>query len=341
MEKTIREWIELVSSISTDFEMCNSDLKRQYFIRNIEGFNKIASMTNVCCGTFGTGYPFYVLDEELKGQLPVIQEQIRYNAELIRHATRSELEEWICSGCLPENYDDMPDLKQVCKPCPNMDSELKPRKVINRLPDIDMWMVCRDGHLEDAQEQLTKLFERFNIHTSDVDPLQSIQDVKEITDSLKKGIMPNKFLPIDAHIIEYSKIKELIEQVPFTLQRASQDPRHKSPYLPIHPKSYRKTWQYDDEAYNYIYDFLSAFTVFNFDDELRRSLDRTRKNVVERYSSTELFKFMIQSATDANKRRFRNHQLMKSFSNRMKSWEKIQLPDGKDGPSAPGNDENR
>ena len=341
MSETMKEWGTKVSSIATDFEMCNSDLKRQYFIRNIEGFNKIASMTNVCCGTFGTGYPFYVLDEELQGQLPVIQEQIRYNAELIRHATRTEFQEWTCSGCLPENYDDMPDLKQVCKPCPNMDSELKPRKFINRLPDIDMWIVCRDGHVEDAQEQLTELFKRFNIHTSDVDPLQSIQDVGEITDSLKKGIMPSKFLPIDAHIIEYSKIKGLMEQVPSILQRASQDPTHRSPYLPIHPKSYRKKWQYDDEAYNYIYDFLSAFTAFNFDDELMGTLEKARKTVVENYSSIELFTFMIQSATEANKRRFRNHDLMRCFSNRMKSWGRIQIPDGQESSRNSGEEQNR
>ena len=153
--------------------------------------------------------------------------------------------------------------------------------------------------------------------------------------------MPSKFLPIDAHIIEYSKIKGLMEQVPSILQRASQDPTHRSPYLPIHPKSYRKKWQYDDEAYNYIYDFLSAFTAFNFDDELMGTLEKARKTVVENYSSIELFTFMIQSATEANKRRFRNHDLMRCFSNRMKSWGRIQIPDGQESSRNSGEEQNR
>ena len=67
----------------------------------------------------------------------------------------------------------MPDLKQVCKPCPNMLDELKPRKIINRLPDLDMWLVCEDGCIEIAQDELSSLLEKYNMHTSDVDPIAS------------------------------------------------------------------------------------------------------------------------------------------------------------------------
>ena len=34
---------------------------------------------------------------------------------------------------------------------------LKPRKLINRLPDLDMWIVCKDGKVEVAQEELTNV----------------------------------------------------------------------------------------------------------------------------------------------------------------------------------------
>ena len=64
--------------------------------------------------------------------------------------------------------------------------------------------------------------------------------------------MPKKFLPIDAHIMEYSAMQELISQVPAVLREAREN--KEKPYLPIHPKSYRKIWQYDDEAYNFISD---------------------------------------------------------------------------------------
>ncbi len=55
---------------------------------------------------------------------------------------------------------------------------------------------------------------------------------------------------------------KLIEDVPKELHEAKIEDR--IPYLPIMPKSLRKHWQYDDEAYNFIYDYLSAFTPFNF-----------------------------------------------------------------------------
>ena len=131
-----------------------------------------------------------------------IKEQIRYNNELIKYAQKSHEETWTCGECLPKNYGEMPDLKQVCKPCPNMEDELKPRKVINRLPDIDMWMVCVDGHIEEAQQQLSALLLQKGMYPSDLNPIQSIKDMKEITEYLKNGAMPRKFLPVDAHINE-------------------------------------------------------------------------------------------------------------------------------------------
>lgn len=63
---------------------------------------------------------------------------------------------------------------------------------------------------------------------------------------------------------------KLIEKVPDELQQAKKSGR--KPYLPIRPKSFRKEWQYDDEAYNFIYDYLSAFTAFNFPPSLEEPM---------------------------------------------------------------------
>lgn len=207
MENSMKNLIKKVVQSSNDLEKTNTDLKRRYFIRNIQAFNYIVSLIDKNKGSFGTGYPFYILQKDLTGEMPVINEQIRYNNELIAEAEKSSKTDWVCEGCLIEKYDDMPDLKQVCKPCPNMDNGLKPRKLINRLQDLDMWMVCEDGGVEQAQQQLTALLSKYNIHTSDVNPVQTIHDMEEITEDIKKGVMPKKFLPIDAHIIEYSKIR--------------------------------------------------------------------------------------------------------------------------------------
>ena len=47
---------------STRFERLNNDLKRRYLIRNIDTINSIMSRMPGYKGSFGTGYPFYVLE---------------------------------------------------------------------------------------------------------------------------------------------------------------------------------------------------------------------------------------------------------------------------------------
>jgi len=125
--------------------------------------------------------------------LPVIDEQIRYNNELVEHAESEGDTEWKCSKCLDKNYDNMPNLKKICGPCTYVDCKLKPRKFINRLPDIDMWMICEDGKLIETSEELTKFLDGFGMTTSDINPIRTIRDVKEISDNIREGIMPKKF----------------------------------------------------------------------------------------------------------------------------------------------------
>ena len=160
---------------STRFERLNNDLKRRYLIRNIDTINSIMSRMPGYKGSFGTGYPFYVLDENLQGSLPVIDEQIRYNDELVQEACG--LDCWQCEDCLSTRGTRMPDLKMICKPCPQIKDSIKPRKVINRLPDVDMWMICEDGKVEEAKKRLVQVFDSFDMHTSDVDPVKTINEV--------------------------------------------------------------------------------------------------------------------------------------------------------------------
>ncbi len=95
--------------------------------------------------------------------------------------------------------------------------------------------------------------------------------------------------------------------------------------MPIHPKSYRKEWQYDDEAYNYIHDYLSAFTSFNFPSELQRVLDESRSRVASNYTPEELFSFLLNSATKASFRRFQSTELEDCFMAKIARWKEIQI----------------
>lgn len=319
-EITIKEITQKVEKSSTNFEKTNTELKRKYLLWNIEAFNIVASEISANRGTFGTGYPFYALDENLEGKLPIIEEQIRYNRQLVRNGETVQKSIWECKRCLQEKYSNMPDLKRICKPCPNMLNELKPRKIINRLPDIDMWVVCEDGKTDEVEDKLQKLLESFNMQPSDIDPFSAIENVEEISKDLEKGRIPKKFLPMDIHIMECSKMEELIKEVPKVLRIAKQE--EKIPYLPIHPKSYRKTWQYDDEAYNFIYDYLSAFTPFNFEEKLQTTLDDSRRQVIRENTKEELLDFLLKSATKANFRRFQSLELEEIFLKKVESWGK-------------------
>ena len=308
-----------VAEISNGYEKNNSDLKKKYIIQNINLINIIMKNIKGYCGSFGTGYPFYVLGNE-EEPLPIIEEQIRYNNELSEDARKSNCDIWYCATCLAQNGRNMPDLKQICKSCPEVEDFLKPRKVINRLPDVDIWMICQDDYIEDAKKTLSFLFDQYDMRASDIDPIRTILDVGEITNSLLRGIMPNKMLPLDVHIIEYSKFSELVEQVPFVLQQSVES--EVMPYLPIHPISLRKTWQYDDEAYNFIFDFLFSLTPFNWEDDLLQKLTQSRSIIANCFTDKQLYDILQLLASKSVIRRFETKQLKKVYKERTESWRK-------------------
>ena len=174
----------------------------------------------------------------------------------------------------------MPDLKQICKKCPQINDALKPRKVINRLPDLDMWMICEQDDIENASKKMQSHLTQFGFTTSDVDPVKTIYDLQEIVQSLKNDQMPRKKLPIDTHIIDNVTLYTLISKIPDILDYCYN--HDEIPYLPIHPLSLRKTWQKDDTAYNFVHDYLSSFSEFQMDDNLKKLLDETRKVVAKK-----------------------------------------------------------
>ena len=307
-----------VAKISTEFEKINTDIKREYLIKNIKKISEIMQSINGCKGTFGTGYPFYVLDNNLEGNLPIIDEQIKYNNRLMSEANISKFNVWTCADCLEKNGYLMENLKVICKSCFKMDNGLKPRKVINRLPDIDMWMICEDDKVDYAKYMLPKLFKKENMHSSDVDIIGTIKEIRKITLDLKDGIIPDKYLPLDVHIIEYSKFKVILENTPLFIINVFYP--EELPYMPIHPYSLRKYWQKDDEAYNFILDFIYSLTPFDWDDELKNILNRDYRvmsHLIDYKKTEELF---LNIAPDSVKRRYKTEQIQKCLKKRIENW---------------------
>lgn len=312
-----------VAKISTDFELQNTELKRQYIVSNIIIYNKIIGLIKESKGTFGTGYPFYALKPDLTGALPVIFEQIRYNDELYKYTDEAQesFKDWFCATCLEKKSITMQDLKAECKKCNNMSDMLKPRKLINRLPDLDLWTVCSPSDIEILSKHIEEALKLSGFRTSDVDPVKTIYELEEIVTSLKNNEMPKNKLPIDTHIIDNVTLYTLISQIPDAIDyiyRHNRDPK-----LDYHPLSLRKTWQKDDTAYSFIYDYLAAFVEFNFDDEIQNLLNETRREVARKYSLDQLYDFMLVCAGDSSKRRFKSPKLKKYFDEKVSEWREL------------------
>lgn len=317
MRETI-DFVKKAAQVSTDYELANTQLKKEYIVSNIILYNSIVGMMKSSSGTFGTGYPFYVFNKDFSGALPIIDEQIRYNNELIASAENSGLENWKCADCLHDSYYKMPDLKQICRACPNILDSLKPRELIKRLPDLDLWMVCNDDDVLKVAENVSSLLSLNGFKTSDIDPVGTIYDLQEIVSSLQAGDMPRKKLPIDTHIIDQATLFTLICQIPDTIDFCV---KHEcTPYLPIHPYSLRKTWQRDDMAYNFVHDYLSSFTEFNFDPKIQKALDETREYIAKKYSLDTLYNFMLATGPKFVANRQKAPGLRESFDRKIESW---------------------
>lgn len=312
---------KLVADMSNNFERNDSDLKKRYIMKNINLINTIMQQTKGYCGSFGTGYPFYAMDSHFLRGLPVIDEQLRYNDELYEAIQNSTCRVWGCAQCLSNNCDYMTDLKHFCKPCPRVDDELKPREIISRIPAINMWMICEDDALVDAQNTLSYLFEENNLHSSDANPLRTIREFGEINLTLGKGKMPTTMLPINVHIIEYSKFCELVELVPSLLQQTVESGMEIAPYLPIQPVSLRKSWQYG-EVHNFILDFLYSMTPIQLEGELDDKLWEVRRLISRVFTEEEFLTMFKLMASKTTKRRFETPQLQKVYAERTSSWKR-------------------
>jgi len=305
---------------ASDFETWNTDLKKQYLMGNIQTISNIMLKCDHCKGTFWTWYPFYALWPNFEGDLPVISEQLRYNEELKNLLATHSSEIWTCFS--ESQCKNLPDLKTRCRNCNKIIDWLKPRKVINRLPDIDMWAVRNDDMLDQDKKMLREKFEEKNMYPSDINPIQTMKDIQEIVWNLKQSKYPDTFLPLDIHMIGCDTLKILIEKVPEVLQEFM-DKKTKSPYLSISPLSLRKERQHDDQPYNFILDFLLSFTPQNLNDALLSSLVQVRKDVAKVLDTTEKRLYLLQSVcSDATKRRLETWGLKDLYLQRIKTWEK-------------------
>lgn len=305
---------------SNMYESAEKELKKEYLLKYIDLVNNIFLNISGHKGTFGLGYPYYALGHNLEGELPIVEEQFRYNNQLLIDyiECNSNNKIWLCEKCLENSSDNMPNLKTICYKCPTVPMEIKPRKVINRLPDMDFCMVVEDGYEEITKKKIIEQFNKFGIETSDVDPVKTISDVFEIASDLDKGIMPKKYIPIDTHLFSYSELIELMKGVVPKI-----DSTYKQgiiPFLPTLPYSLRKVWQIDDQAINFVFDYIFSLTEYNFESNLLNVLKETRKELVSKYSNEEIEDIVLLTGPSSLPRRYKNLTISKRFNERINLW---------------------
>jgi len=287
-------------------------------LNQAKAFVDTAQTISTYRGAFETGYPCYVLGPNFEGNLSIVYEQLRYNEEL-RKAGENNNEPWTCPSCCKTNDGYMRDLKNVCYPCSSVDNAVKPRKLMNRLPDMDLWFICENGKLNETSSVLSEKLQRINMFPSDIDIKGTIEVIKSINDSLERNETPRCFLPIDAHIIEYDKLLSCIIGVPKNIEDNLRV--GKAPYIPIAPLSLRKEWQYDDHAYNFVLDFLFSFSEWELEPEMEKVLKDSRKQITDTFTTEQIQKIIRMVSGEANKRRIDSSQAIREkTAKRINSW---------------------
>ena len=90
--------------------------------------------------------------------------------------------------------------------------------------------------------------------------------------------------------------------------------------MPIHPYSLRKEWQKDDEAYNFILDFIYSLTPFNWDNELMELLNRDYNLMSSMIENDKIEELFLSIAPDSVKRRYKTGHLQKCLKKRIENW---------------------
>ena len=182
-------------------------------------------------------------------------------------------------------------------------------------PSINMWMICEDGSLASSQIQLTKSLAQCGLPTT-----ESGTDFNQINEELTAGVMPKKFLPVKAHIIPYSRLVDLINEIkPEIIDAVDQN---RKPYLPVHPKTYTSKggWQYEEKAGNFVQLFLGSFTEFNLAPEVAEELAKARYTLCKKFSSTALYRILLATSDAEEKKKFDDEELSMAYSVRINSW---------------------
>ena len=297
---------ELVGALNS-YEGNMSSARLDYLLRHMEAFNDALQGIDNTHGTMATGHPFYAISSD--NTIVPIEEQLRYNEKL--RTTTADFGSWPCLLCA----DSLPDLKTRCGTCSR--TELKPRNIFKRAPDMDLWLIV-EKNSADLEEEVQARLWGAGFYTSDANLSTSLIKLNRALRTLKNNTMPDNWLPIDAHIIERGDLIAKIKEMPKLVKRYTLN-KSSMPYIPIQPRSLRKKWQFDDEPYNFVKDYLYSLTPSGWSDDDMAILNESRRHV-RKIMPADYALDMLKQIDSTTSRQLNTAGIEEAFCRRYNSW---------------------
>ena len=256
-------------------------------------------------GSFGLGYPFYAKVQDGFVKVDEINNFIENNLIQIKKISSKEgiSASLACIECQAQN--NLPDLRSVCSNCDRVNPDIKPRKVLKMLPDMDILIVLRsvdDDTLHDIQTTLNKE----GYVQSDISIKNALESIKDVLSSLKNGKNTNSKIPIDLHVVSYKQFNAAFNQI------------QNGEKALIKSKALHMTWE--DYDLPFWFDFVfSATELGSLDEELKDKVLELRKIIKRNYSEDELINELRKNYPRAQ-RILDTKEIEISLRNKIKSW---------------------
>jgi len=252
-------------------------------------------------GSFGVGYPFYAKNES---EFFKVDEINNFITKSIQEAgdKNKNIENWICPGC--QNKNKLTDLISVCSNCMLVGEEIKPRKILATIPDLDILVILKEVD-QTILEKVEDILHSKDYKQSDISIKDSFRNTKKVLEDLKNNKEPVSKLPIDLHVLTDSQFKEIASRI-----AEGEKSRIKCPALHM-------TWENHD--LQIWFDFVFSMKEIDLTPELREVLLKSRKMVKEYWGEDNLVD-AIKNYYPRIQRIFETKEVEIALRNKIKTW---------------------
>jgi len=249
----------------------------------------------------GWGYPFYAKNKEGFFKVDEINNFITGGIQNISQKN-VKTKNWICPGCQTKNK--LTDLISVCKNCSLVGEEIKPRKILATIPDLDMLLILKDVN-EAILEKVKNILHFTGYKQSDISIKDSFRNTKKVLEDLKNNKESTSKLPVDLHVLTYTQFIDIISQI-----TKGEKSRIKCPALHM-------IWEKHD--LQIWFDFVFSMQEIDVTPELREVLLKSRKELKGYWGEDKLVD-AIKNYYPRIQRIFQTKEVEIALRDKIKKW---------------------